>query len=112
MNESWRVGDFVQNITLDQQQIASFCRRWGITELALFGSVLRADFRPDSDVDALVTFDPSTHWTLFDLSAMQDELREILGQKVDLVSRRGLESSQNYLRRRIILSSAKVIYES
>ena len=97
-------------IAIDHAKIAGFCRRWGITELALFGSVLRDDFGPESDVDVLVTFAPEAHRTLFDLVHMQDELREILGREVDLVSRRGIESSPNYIRRKAILSSAEVIH--
>jgi hypothetical protein len=97
-------------IAFDRGKIADFCRRWDITELALFGSVLRDDFGPESDVDVLVTFAPDAHRTLFDLVHMQDELREILGREVDLVSRRGIESSPNYIRRKAILSSAEVIH--
>jgi predicted nucleotidyltransferase len=99
-------------LELPQDKIADYCRRWKITELALFGSALRDDFNRKSDVDVLVTFDEDAHWTLFDLTDMQEELRNILGREVDLVSRRGLESSQNFLRRKAILSSAKVIYVS
>ncbi len=97
-------------IPLNREQIAEFCQRWKITEFALFGSVLRADFRPDSDVDVLVTFAPDAHWTLFDMVHMQNELGKILGRKVDLISRRGLEASRNYLRRDAILSSAEVVH--
>ncbi len=97
-------------IPLDHEKIAEFCRRWKITEFALFGSVLREDFRPDSDVDVLVTFSADSHWTLFDMVHMQDELQGIFGRKVDLVSRRGIEASPNYIRRKAILSSAEVIH--
>ena len=97
-------------ISLNREQIVEFCQRWKITELALFGSVLRPDFRPDSDVDVIVTFAADAHWTLFDMVHMQDELSKILGRKVDLISRRGLETSRNYLRRDAILSSAEVVH--
>ena len=100
------------HIILDQKKIAEFCQRWKITEFALFGSVLREDFRPDSDVDVLVSFAPDAHWTLFDMVHMQEELQTILGREVDLVSRRGLEASRNYLRRKAILSSAEVVHVS
>ena len=79
-------------------------------DFAIFGSALRDDFSPESDIDVLVTFDRDAHWTLFDMVDMQEELKGILGRDVDLVSRRGIESSQNYLRRKAILSSAKVIH--
>lgn len=87
-----------------------FCQRWQITEFALFGSILSSDFRPDSDVDVLVTFVPNAGWSLFDQIDMQDELQAIFDRPVDLVSRRGIEHSRNYLRRQAILDSAKVIY--
>ena len=98
------------NITVPQEQIADFCRRWQITEFALFGSVLRQDFRSDSDIDVLVTFAPSARWGLFDLATMQEELAQIFGRKVDLVSRRGIEASRNYIRRKAILNSAQVVH--
>jgi len=93
-------------------KIADYCRRWKITEFALFGSALRDDFDRKSDIDVLVTFERDAHWTLFDMVDMQEELKDIFGRDVDLVSRRGIESSQNYLRRKEILSSAKVIHVS
>ena len=96
-------------IAVDREKIADFCRRWLITELSLFGSVLREDFGPDSDVDVLVTFAPDARWGLFDLVRMQEQLKELFGREVDLVSRRGVESSRNYLRRKAILSSAKIV---
>src|SRR6266481_4612089 len=91
-------------------QIAAFCQKWKITELALFGSVLRDDFRPESDVDVLVSFAPDAEWSLFDIVNMQEELEKAFGRKVDLVSRRGLEASRNYIRRKAILSSSEVIH--
>jgi predicted nucleotidyltransferase len=97
---------------IPSDKIADYCRRWKIIELALFGSALTEDFNPKSDIDVLVTFDKDAHWTLFDMVDMQEELKDIFGRDVDLVSRRGIESSQNYLRRKEILSSAKVIHVS
>lgn len=96
-------------IKIPKAKLAEFCKRWNISEFALFGSVLRADFRPNSDVDVLVSFRPQAQVTLFDMVNMQDELREIFGRDVDLVSRRGVENSRNYLRRRQILETAEVI---
>jgi predicted nucleotidyltransferase len=95
---------------ISADRIADYCKRWKIIEFAIFGSALRNDFSPGSDIDVLVTFDKDAHWTLFDMVDMQEELKEIFGRDVDLVSRRGIESSQNYLRREAILSSAKVIH--
>ena len=97
-------------IQIDRQRIAEFCRRWKIAEFALFGSALRDDFRPDSDVDVLVRFEPGSPRSLSDLVHMEDELKAIFGRKVDLVDRRAVESSENYIRRRHILSTAEAIY--
>ncbi len=72
--------------------------------------MLRGDFRPDSDIDVLVTFSEDAKHTLFDLVHMENELKEIFGRKVDIVSRRGIESSRNYIRKNDILSSAEVVY--
>ncbi len=91
-------------------QISDFCRRWKIRELALFGSVLRDDFRPDSDIDVLVRFEPDDPWSLFDLGDMQAELSSIFGRKVDLVERAAVEQSRNWIRRRHILENHRVIY--
>ena len=94
-------------ISLDREKIAEFCERWKITEFALFGSVLRDDFRPDSDVDVLVTFDLDAQWSLFDLVQMQEELKEMLGRNVDLVEKKGL---RNPFRRHNILKTRQVVY--
>ena len=87
-----------------------FCRRWKIRELAVFGSFLRDDFRPGSDLDFLYTFAADVHWTLFDLVMVDQELSAIVGREVVLVSRSAVERSQNYIRRRHILSTAEPIY--
>jgi len=93
-------------IKVPKGKIAEFCRRWNVSEFAIFGSALRGDFRPDSDVDVLVSFKPQAHITLFDMVHMQDELKAIFGREVDLISKRGVENSRNYLRRKTILDSA------
>jgi uncharacterized protein len=97
-------------IEIPKEKIAEFCQKWKIREFALFGSVLRDDFRTDSDVDVLVMLDESARHTLFDLVHMEEELKEIFGRDVDLVSRRGIETSRNYIRRRAILDSAEAVY--
>ena len=99
-------------VSVQKDQLTAFCKRWRIVELALFGSVLRDDFGPESDVDVLVQFEEEARHTLFDLDDMELELEEIFGREVDLVSRRGVEASSNYLRRNSILKSAQVIYGS
>lgn len=98
------------HINLDMDRIKEFCRRWGITELALFGSVLRDDFRPDSDIDVLVTFEPNPRISLFDLVDIEDELAEIVGRRVDLVDRKAVEQSHNWIRRKHILSHSETVY--
>jgi uncharacterized protein len=98
-------------VAIPQEQIAEFCHRWNIRELALFGSVLRNDFGDDSDVDILVKFKPETRVTIRDLMAMETELEAIFGREVDLGEHLMIENDPNYLRRRAILSSLQVIYE-
>ena len=97
-------------IPLPQVGLTAFCKRWKIAELALFGSVLRDDFGPDSDIDVLVRYRPTAMHTLLDLERMEDELTQILGRKVDLVDRAAVEASRNYIRRRAILESAETLY--
>jgi predicted nucleotidyltransferase len=97
-------------VQIDQVRIGEFCKKWKVAEFAIFGSALRPDFGPDSDVDVLVTFKPDSKRSLFDLVQMEEELRGMFGREVDLVSRQGIEASRNYLRRKAILGSAKVLY--
>ena len=92
---------------VDPQKIDDFCRKWRIHELALFGSVLREDFRADSDVDFLLDWQEPLEWSLWDFIAMKEELSRIVGREVDLVSRRTLD---NPFRRDPILRSRQVIY--
>lgn len=98
------------NIEIPRKEISEFCRKWRIEELSLFGSALRADFRPDSDIDVLVRFSPEAQWSLFDLMHMEVELKEIFGREVDLVERSSVERSRNYVRRKAILSNLEAIY--
>jgi uncharacterized protein len=97
-------------IDIPRAELAAFCQRWQMTRMELFGSVLRDDFRPDSDVDVLVTFAPETALLLTDWVDMREELAALFGRKVDLIERYSIEHSYNYLRRKAILDSAKVIY--
>ncbi|MGB3614755.1 MAG: nucleotidyltransferase family protein [Elainellaceae cyanobacterium] len=97
-------------LDLPMDDIRSFCQKWQITELALFGSVLREDFRSDSDVDMLVRFVPRAPWTLLDLVNMENELADLIGRDVDLVEKRAIEKSDNWVRRSEILSTAQTIY--
>jgi hypothetical protein len=103
---------YADKLRVTEGQLADFCQRWQITELAFFGSVLRDDFGPDSDVDMLVTFAPSTEWSLLDHVRMQEELAALLGREVDLVSRQAIERSENWIRRKEIQRTAQVVYAS
>lgn len=99
-------------IPLPLNKIKAFCDRWKITKLDLFGSVLRDDFHSKSDIDVIVEFEHNLRYSLFDLVVMEDELKAIFHRDVDLVTRKGIANSRNYLRRKTILNSAKTIYES
>jgi predicted nucleotidyltransferase len=90
---------------IPRDAIVDFCRKWQVTEFAFFGSILRDDFGPDSDVDVLVSFAAGTRYSLFDLVHMEDELRAIFGRDVDLVTRRAVERNPNTWRREAILGS-------
>jgi predicted nucleotidyltransferase len=94
-------------VPIDLVAISDLCRRWRVTELSLFGSVLRDDFRPDSDIDVLVTFAADAPWSLLDLVTMREHLRQILGREVHLVEQAGL---RNPFRRQAILSHREVIF--
>ena len=97
-------------IPIDQARIAAFCRKWKIKEFSLFGSALREDFGPQSDVDVLVSFEEGTEWSLLDLVEMKEELGEIFNRQVDLLTRRAVEASGNWMRRRAILEHAEIVY--
>lgn len=100
-----------RQISIPYGEVLHFCRRWKIIRLALFGSVLRKDFRHDSDVDILATFAPESSHTLLDLVQMETELSHILGRRVDLGEREAVDNDTNVLRRESILTSQKVIHE-
>jgi hypothetical protein len=94
-------------IEIPKDELRAFCKKWKVTEFALFGSVTRPEeFRADSDVDVLARFTPDAPWNLLDWVRMEDELAQIFGRPVDLVEREVVEQSQNRFRRRSILESA------
>jgi len=95
-------------ISIPRKRIKDFCQKWEVTEFALFGSVLRDDFGPDSDVDVMVTLSPEAPWSLYEWVDMIDELRTIFGREVDLLERTGL---RNPFRKQEILNNMKVIYD-
>lgn len=94
-------------VTIPYKQLETFCERHQIKRLAVFGSVLREDFRPDSDIDVLIELDESRRTTFLDMVEMRDELSAILGRSVDLLTPNALS---NYFRDDV-LSQAQVIYE-
>lgn len=96
-------------IELPQEAIAQFCQRWKIKEFSLFGSVLRDDFRPDSDIDVMVQFASDARWG-FEIVQMKLELEEIFGRKVDLLTKKSIEQSENWIRRKEILGTARALY--
>lgn len=96
-------------IDYDKERLRDFCRRWKITEFSLFGSVVREDFGPESDVDVMVTFAADAHWSLFDMSDMYEELKVLFGREVDLLTRRAVEGSLNPIRKTSILNSAVML---
>jgi uncharacterized protein len=99
-----------ERLTITSEQLTEFCQQWQVAELSLFGSVLRDDFNADSDIDVLVTYRPTAKGGLFEKIRMKEELSLLLHREVDLVSKKAIEQSHNWLRRKNILSSAEVIY--
>jgi predicted nucleotidyltransferase len=97
----------IPHLAVSDDRIADFCRRWKITEMSVFGSVVRKDFRPDSDIDVLVSFEVGAGWSLVDLVTVQDELAAVLGQPVDLIEEAAL---RNPYRRAAILESRQLVY--
>ncbi len=96
-----------KHMILPKETIAEFCRKWKIKELAIFGSALGDDFKPESDVDVLVVFDDSAEWNLFDYMHAEEELQQLFGRKVDLVEKKAI---RNPFRRHHILNHSEVIY--
>lgn len=96
-----------RGIDISEDQLADCCKKWKVKELSFFGSVLRDDFGPDSDIDVLVTFQPDALWSLWDLMEMKEQLEVLFGRTIDLVEK---EALRNPWRKREILNSYKVLY--
>lgn len=94
-------------VALAPSVLSDFCTKWRIRELSLFGSVLREDFSPESDLDFLVSFEPAAAWSLWDMVEMRDELSQITGRSIDLVEKEGL---RNPYRKNEILGTREIIY--
>lgn len=97
-------------IDLPRERIVAFCKKWKIQELAFFGSLVTGDFGPDSDIDVLVRYRPGAKRSLLEHAGAREELAEILGRPVDLVSKHAIERSQNKHKRQTILGEARVYY--
>lgn len=94
-------------VPIPKDQIVLFCRKWGIREFSIFGSALRGDFQPESDVDVLVEVDPSRALSAWDWTDMIEELKSLFGREVDLVEK---DAIRNPFRRREILSTSRIVY--
>jgi len=94
-------------LAYDNSALEAFCKRWKVAEFTLFGSVLRADFRPDSDVDVAIVFLDDSHWNLMDIVTMREELKEIFGRDVDIVEK---DAVRNPFFRKAMLSTSEVVY--
>ncbi len=99
-------------IPLPTSEIESFCRRWKIVRLEVFGSVLTGEFGPDSDVDFLAEWAPDARVSLYDLVRAERELAGIMGRRVDLHDRKSIEQSPNWLLRQSILQKTGTVYAS
>jgi predicted nucleotidyltransferase len=96
----------LHGIAIPMDQLAELCRRYHVRELALFGSVLRDDFRPDSDIDVLVEFEPGAPIGLLEYVGLQNALADLIGRNVDLVEKAGLKR----LIRDSVINSARLLY--
>lgn len=97
-------------IQLPQPALAAFCQKWKIKEMSFFGSVLREDFRSDSDIDIIVSFEDNSTWGILELVRMKRELKTLLGREVDLMTKKSIEQSPNWIRRQEILGTAQIVY--
>ena len=107
----------IENKQLIQKRLAvslptldEFCQQHKITELSVFGSILREDFNLDSDIDLLVKFDPNAHISLMDMIKIENKFKILLKRNIDLVSKKAIENSKNWIRRQNILNNSEIIY--
>jgi predicted nucleotidyltransferase len=97
-------------LSIDRHKLTALCQHWKIAKLELFGSVLRDDFRDDSDIDFLVTWQANSRRDLFEFVAMHEDFSQLFDRRVDLVSRKSIETSHNFLRQAAILGTAQPFY--
>ncbi|HBL13222.1 MAG TPA: DNA polymerase subunit beta [Cyanobacteria bacterium UBA11162] len=98
-------------LTLPGESLTKLCQHWQIVDLSLFGSILREDFKADSDIDVLVKFSEEARITFFDLDVIEQQLSQLFHRPVDVVTKPAIEQSHNPIRRKNILDNSKVIYE-
>lgn len=110
MNTTTSHAQIYDRLGITAAALENFCRQWHVAEFSLFGSVLRDDFTENSDIDVLVTYLPTAERGLFEKMQMQEDLEALLHRHVDLVSKKAIAQSRNWLRRRKILDSAQVVY--
>jgi len=102
----------IRNINIQEEQLGEICKKYKIRELAIFGSALREDFNEKSDVDLLVEFKPNSGISLFDIVDLKEAFESFLGREVDIVSKKAIQMSRNYLKKKAILDNYRVIYAS
>ena len=101
-------------LNISSDRLATFCKEYQILELSLFGSILREDFRANSDIDLLAVFEPKarSQMSLLDLVDIEHQLQQLSGRQIDLLEKQSVEGSHNWIRRENILTTALIIYES
>jgi len=97
----------INKIFISDKEIEEFSKKWDIQELSLFGSILREDFSPESDIDILISFNPKSNIDLFDLVIIQNELQNLFDRKIDVIEK---EAIKNPFRKDEILNNYRVIY--
>ena len=102
----------IPSVEVASDQLTQFCQRWKVSELAVFGSALHKNYPLESDLDLLISFEEDAHWGLFDLVTMESELGVIFNKEIDLVEKKAVTNSENYLRRKGILDNIQIIFES
>ena len=101
----------LQRLNIQPTQLEKVCQQWQIVEMSLFGSVLRDDFNAKSDIDILVSFADNARVTFFDLEVIEEQLIKLFNRPVDVVTKRAIEQSHNWIRKKNILENSRVIYE-
>ena len=100
----------INGLNIPEEKLSALCQKYLVKELSIFGSILRDDFKSESDIDLLITFNEKANYSLFDIVRIQEEFAKLFGRPVDIVSRRAVERSRNFYRKKAILDTAKIIY--